>query len=444
MLEIVQVQDGQIRIIDDLGNVLGTPADPVRVDPTGTTTQPISNPNLDVALSTRASEVTAAAIAAIVLASLDTTLSSRATQATAAATQAVLEAIRDTAGIKKITDPLPAGTNHIGAVLVDNAAGAAAVNIQDGGNVITVDGSAATGAPAGGVVNVQGVDVVATGAALGALNAAATITINGQQGAGFQLAAGTFVGTIVAEASYDAGTTWNQVPFWNGYTQSFLNSLVFGAANTATALSIFVSSGSGMVRVRVSAYSAGTANATIRASTIPLNAAGVGIGDNKITYSAAITGLVFAASATDIFTITGSASKLVKVTRISFSGTQTTESTRDVRLAKRSTANTVGTSSAPTAVPHDSADPPATATVLAYTANPTLGTLVGIFRSQKVYMSSGTAANDADEEVWEYGARNAKAGVLRGIAEVIGVNMNGVTSSGNNCDLSVEWTEEDY
>lgn len=40
-----------------------------------------------------------------------------------------------------VTQPLPAGTNAIGSVTVNNASGASAVNIQDGGNSITVDGT---------------------------------------------------------------------------------------------------------------------------------------------------------------------------------------------------------------------------------------------------------------------------------------------------------------
>jgi hypothetical protein len=66
--------------------------------------------NLDVALSTRATESTVATLA---------------TQTTAAAIQTVLEAIRDTAGIKKITDPLPAGTNLLGSVDVAHVNGVA-------------------------------------------------------------------------------------------------------------------------------------------------------------------------------------------------------------------------------------------------------------------------------------------------------------------------------
>src|SRR3990167_7675739 len=45
----------------------------------------------------------------------------------------------------------------IGDVTINNASGASAVNIQDGGNTITVDGSGTAGTPAGGGLTVQGV-----------------------------------------------------------------------------------------------------------------------------------------------------------------------------------------------------------------------------------------------------------------------------------------------
>ena len=69
----------------------------VRIDPVGTTTQPISATSLP--LPTGA-----------------------ATEATLATVDSVLDAIKDTAGIKKITDPLPAGTNNIGDVDVVSSA----------------------------------------------------------------------------------------------------------------------------------------------------------------------------------------------------------------------------------------------------------------------------------------------------------------------------------
>jgi len=74
---------------------LGTSADPLRTDPTGTTTQPISAASLPLP------------------------------------TGAATAALQTQPGV------------DIGDVTVNNAAGAAAVNIQDGGNSITVDGTVA-------------------------------------------------------------------------------------------------------------------------------------------------------------------------------------------------------------------------------------------------------------------------------------------------------------
>lgn len=137
----------------------------VRMDPTGTTTQPISATALplptgaateatltgvatettlgtratEATLATRASETTLASRASeatLALVATEATLLTRATEATLATRgsettlsavdaklatiDAVLDSIKDTDGIKKITDSLPAGTNIVGkAVLSD-------------------------------------------------------------------------------------------------------------------------------------------------------------------------------------------------------------------------------------------------------------------------------------------------------------------------------------
>ncbi len=178
---------------------------------------------------------------------------------------------------------------------------------------------------------------------------------------------------------------------------------------------------------------------TVGDSTTPL----VVSSPSPNTYSAAIGGLVAAASATDIFTITGSASKIVYITRIALMGTQTTASSRDIYLIKRSSANTNGTSSTLTNVPLDSNNAAATAVVRAYTANPSgLGTAVGNIRTRKVFVSlaSGNTSN-ADEMILEFGTRNTQPLVLRGTSELVAINLNGVTIAGNSFCISVEWTE---
>jgi hypothetical protein len=188
-------------------------------------------------------------------------------------------------------------------------------------------------------------------------------------------------------------------------------------------------------------------------NVIIYNEAGNSVGDNttpmvtymvdtaKATYSAAAAAFGVATNPTDIFTLTGSASKTIRITRIAVTGTQTTGGMRDVLLIKRSAANTGGTSSTLTAVPHDSTSAAATATARSYTVNPSgLGTTVGTMRAEKVQISATTGV--AGSLIADFGPRYGQAIVLRGTGEVISVNLNGVTSTGNSMTCCIEWTEE--
>jgi hypothetical protein len=95
------------------------------------------------------------------------------------------------------------------------------------------------------------------------------------------------------------------------------------------------------------------------------------------TYGAVSTAFTPGTAPTDVFAISGSVTSNVYVTKMGISTTQTTEGINAWFLAKRSTANTGGTSAAPGIVSHNSNNPAVSASVLQYTANPTLGTLVG-------------------------------------------------------------------
>ena len=144
--------------------------------------------------------------------------------------------------------------------------GAVFIGGVNGGNLVGVAVSA-TGAI---LTQSSAADTTATGN-LNALNANVTVQTAGQTSVGFQLAAGTLVGTIVPEVSYDdgvGGTTWEQTYFFDPVTGLINASIVFGVANTAQAKSIYVPPGAGAARVRVSAFTSGTAVATIRASTV--------------------------------------------------------------------------------------------------------------------------------------------------------------------------------
>lgn len=125
---------------------LGDATNPVRTDPTGSTTQPVSAASLplptgaatEATLATRATastqtdgtqksqvvdgtgdglEIDASGRAAVQdPPNLDAALSTRATETT-------LAAIKDTAGVKKITDALPTGDNALGKVKILDSGG---------------------------------------------------------------------------------------------------------------------------------------------------------------------------------------------------------------------------------------------------------------------------------------------------------------------------------
>lgn len=162
----------------------------------------------------------------------------------------------------------------------------------------------------------------------------------------------------------------------------------------------------------------------------------------KKTYSAAITDLSAAIlSATDVFTITGANGVKTKIKTITFTGESVTNIVAEVRLIKRSSANSGGTSSAVTAVVHDSGDAAASSTVLAYTANPTLGTQVGLLRSDDIFIT-GSNTNPPQKVIWDFTDATSKPPTLNSSSEVIAINFNTLSISGLSLSISMTWTEE--
>ena len=158
------------------------------------------------------------------------------------------------------------------------------------------------------------------------------------------------------------------------------------------------------------------------------------------TYSVVVSNVPPAALATDILTIYGSATKTISIINVIISGVQTTASQALFLLIKRSTANTGGTSTAPTKLAYDTNDTTATASVLLYSANPTtLGTILGNIRGDRVFLPGAATASDAQGIDWMFtGGKNA---VLRGVAQGFAVNLAGVTITGGSINVTIEWTE---
>jgi hypothetical protein len=162
----------------------------------------------------------------------------------------------------------------------------------------------------------------------------------------------------------------------------------------------------------------------------------------KDTYSAAILQTI-AANPTDVFTIIGSGTKLIRIHRIAISGTNTANTNAFVSIAKRSTADSGGTSTVVASVPVDSTQAAGTAVVRSYSANPTLGTLVGLVRTDILFLPTLASSNSAIDLVQIFGVTNTKSLVLRGTSESVVVNLGGATLGGTTVlGLDITWTEE--
>lgn len=158
------------------------------------------------------------------------------------------------------------------------------------------------------------------------------------------------------------------------------------------------------------------------------------------TYSTVVA-VTAAASATDIFILPGNATNTVWVTRVEVSGAATATGIWQVLISKRSTANSGGTSTAATAVAHDSGDVAASSLPLSYSANPAgLGTLVGAVAGGWITMSATTGASQVIT-VFDFGQRG-KGIKLSGVAQGLAVNLNAQTIAGAVIFIRVEWREE--
>lgn len=156
------------------------------------------------------------------------------------------------------------------------------------------------------------------------------------------------------------------------------------------------------------------------------------------TYSASAN-ISVAAAATDIAAFFGNATTTVQVTKIRVTGIQTTTGVVDLLLVRRSTANTAGTSSNFSVALHETTDAANSSTPIAYTANPTIGTLAGVVRRCYTDFTSTSGASTS-EYTLEFG-ENGKPLVLSGVTQGICLNLNGATVAGGVVNVSIEWIE---
>jgi hypothetical protein len=161
----------------------------------------------------------------------------------------------------------------------------------------------------------------------------------------------------------------------------------------------------------------------------------------KATYRAAGGQSSFDAAPTDALVISGSATKTVRVTKYSVCGVATAATNVIINLQKRSTADTGGTSAGMTLVPNDSASAAATATILLYSANPTLGNSLGQIFSKRINLGvTGTGTAGCIDI--QFGDVNDQTMVLRGIAQQLVLNLGAFLAPGTALQHTVELTEE--
>lgn len=377
--------------------------------------------------------------------------------------------------------PLPTGSNTIGALTANQSVnlaqvGAAAVSL---GNKTTANSVPTTSA-------------IDTGTStLGALNAQLAINCNGASSMGLSLS-GTWVGNIQLSGSAN-GTTSLTIygSFVDNSSGSYINFTTNGTiqvpcgglkqviltmtaytSGTAT-IDYYTSLGTGLTKV-INKYGPdlqgqveGPLATGVVASNNPIllgaryNATPETFGDTALvrlladtnarlvvtnvprdgvrtTCRTAAVGIASVLTATDIFTITGSASKTIRVVKVDISATQTTAGEANVIFLTRSTANTGGTSTNLTEVPLDSTQS-CTATTLSYTANPTAGSLVGNIAAFKYFIPTTLVLGAI--LTYDFG-KLGSAVVLRGTGQVFAVNLNSTTLAGSSFDISAEWTEE--
>ena len=173
--------------------------------------------------------------------------------------------------------------------------------------------------------------------------------------------------------------------------------------------------------------------------------AAISTNGTRATFRYAAQDITPVATATDVLTLSGSASKVIRVTKVSVVGTATAASIYDFYLIKRTAANTGGTSTSPTASKSDSNDAAQSGTLRLYSANPSALGAGTTAEANKTYLSASSSPGAAAlPVVYTFGVRGDKAIVLRGTSESLAFNFNGqAVPSGTQLYMQIEWTEDD-
>lgn len=163
------------------------------------------------------------------------------------------------------------------------------------------------------------------------------------------------------------------------------------------------------------------------------------------TYHAVGVAIAIGTAPTDVSCITGSATKIIRLKKVRLSGTASTAINISVYLTKHIVANTGGTpatgTALPTAYPMDSTNPTVSATLQAYTANPTIADAAStIINAATLFLPVTSTASGPGSVIFDWGSGGIalEGPILRGIAQQVCVNLNGVTAPSSGL-LNVQW-----
>lgn len=168
------------------------------------------------------------------------------------------------------------------------------------------------------------------------------------------------------------------------------------------------------------------------------------------TYTASAVALVPAASATDIFCISPGTTKNISIRRITIGGTAGTAITTPFLIYRRVSLDTGGTAATslalPTPVPLYAGDPASTATLTAYTANPTIvDSSPSLMGAMTVDLPVTTAAGGAIhvERHWGSSVDMFSRGLdlQKNTTQQVCINLNGVSVSSGLLNINMEWQE---
>lgn len=239
--------------------------------------------------------------------------------------------------------------------------------------------------------------------------------------------------TVQAQQSPD-GTNWDIIDYWYYGANSMDGQRDFQTVSEYFRVLVTNTGGSATTVFRLNTLYSPTPALAPRTLTQ--------LGNNRVevpevaTYMATAVGITPVATLT--FSIKGSATKTVRVTRMGFSLTNTTTAQVDVSIVKYS-AVSGGTPVTVTSVPLDSLSGGATALVQNWTTTPVTQTSVGTLNAARYEANKVGDNNAIVQYIVEFGnsQRGTSAVYLRGVAQWLGI----VLSAAANTPVADCWVE---